>query len=126
LNKIDISSEDVVKGNESKFHHRQKARVSALKGDGIEELKEMIVSCALTLKKDQTEGVILSSLRHKNALTRAKKSISLAKDSLHKNLSAEFVALDLKAGLDAVGEVIGKTVADDILNQIFSEFCIGK
>ena len=126
LNKIDISSEDLVKGNESNFQDRQKARVSALKEEGIEELKEIIVSCALTLKKDQTEGVILSSLRHKDALTRAKKSISLAKDSLHKNLSPEFVALDLKAALDGVGEVIGKTVTDDILNRIFSEFCIGK
>ena len=126
LNKIDISSEDLVKRNEGKFKERQKVRVSALKGHGIEELKGMIVSCALTLQKDQTEGVILSSLRHKNALTRAKKSVSLAKDSLHKNLSAEFVALDLKAALDAVGEVIGKTVTDDILNRIFSEFCIGK
>jgi tRNA modification GTPase len=59
-------------------------------------------------------------------LTRAKKGISLAKESLHKNLSPEFVALDLKAALDAVGEVIGKTVTDDILNRIFSVFCIGK
>jgi tRNA modification GTPase len=126
LNKIDISSDDLVKKNEGKFKDRQRPRVSALEGDGIEELKEMIVSCALTLKKDQTQGVMLSSLRHKNALTRAKKSISLSKDSLHKNLSPEFVALDLKAALDAVGEVIGKTVTDDILNKIFSEFCIGK
>jgi tRNA modification GTPase len=126
LNKIDIGSEELVERNEGKFKNRQRTRVSALKGDGIEKLKEMIVSCASTLKKDQTEGVMLSSLRHKNALTRAKKSLSLAKDSLHKKLSPEFVALDLKAALDAVGEVIGKTVTDDILNKIFSEFCIGK
>ena len=126
LNKIDIGSDDLVKKNEDKFKGRLKVRVSALKGDGIETLKEEIVSCALTLKKDQTQAVILSSLRHKDALTRAKRSLSLAKDSLNKNLSPEFVALDLKAALDAVGEVIGKTVAENILNKIFSEFCIGK
>jgi tRNA modification GTPase len=126
LNKIDIGSENLVKRNEEKFRDESTARVSALKGDGIEDLKEMIVSCALTLKRDQTQGVILSSLRHKDALTRAKRSLSLAKDSLQKDLSPEFVALDLKAGLDAIGEVIGKTVTDDILNKIFSEFCIGK
>jgi tRNA modification GTPase len=126
LNKIDIGSDDLIKRNEEKFKDKPKLRVSALKGDGVENLKEMIVSCALTLKKDQTQGVILSSLRHKDALTRAKRSLSLAKNSLLKNLSPEFVALDLKAALDAVGEVIGKTVTDDILNKIFSEFCIGK
>jgi tRNA modification GTPase len=126
FNKIDIASEKIAMKNEEKFKERPKVRVSALKGNGIENLKEMIVSCALTLKKDQTQGVILSSLRHKDALTRAKRSLSLVKDSLHKNLSPEFVALDLKAALDAIGEVIGKTVTDDILNKIFSEFCIGK
>jgi len=126
LNKIDIGSDDLVKRNEEKFKDKPKVKVSALKGDGIENLKEVIVSCAMTLKKDQTQGVILSSLRHKDALTRAKKSLSLAKDSLQKNLSPEFVALDLKSALDAIGEVIGKTVTEDILNKIFSEFCIGK
>ncbi len=135
FNKIDIASEEIAKKNEEKFleiprlggdKDKSFVRVSALKGDGIEKLKEMIVSCALTLKKDQTQGVILSSLRHNDALTRAKRSLSLVKDSLHKNLSPEFVALDLKASLDAIGEVIGKTVTEDILNKIFSEFCIGK
>jgi tRNA modification GTPase len=126
FNKIDIASEKIAKKNDEKFSERSKVRVSALKGDGIENLKEMIVSCALTLKKDQTQGVILSSLRHKDALSRAKRSLSLAKESLLKNLSPEFVALDLKAALDAIGEVIGTTVTDDILNKIFSEFCIGK
>jgi tRNA modification GTPase len=134
FNKIDVAKESMTKKNEEKFleipskvgKDKSFVRVSALKGDGIENLKEMIVSCALTLKKDQTQGVILSSLRHKDALTRAKRSLSLVKDSLHKNLSPEFVALDLKAALDAIGEVVGKTVTDDILNKIFSEFCIGK
>jgi tRNA modification GTPase len=126
FNKIDIASEKIAKRNEEKFNERPKVEVSALKGDGIENLKEMIVSCALTLKKDQTQGVILSSLRHKDALTRAKRSLSLVKDSLYKNLSPEFVALDLKASLDSIGEVIGKTFTEDILNKIFSEFCIGK
>jgi tRNA modification GTPase len=126
FNKIDIAFENVIKKNEEKLKNKPSVKVSALKGDGIENLKEMIVSRALTLKKDQTQGVILSSLRHKDALTRAKRSLSLAKDSLNRNLSPEFVVLDLKAALDAIGEVIGKTVTDDILNKIFSEFCIGK
>jgi tRNA modification GTPase len=126
FNKIDIAFENVIKKNEEKLKNKPSVKVSALTGDGIENLKEMIISRALTLKKDQTQGVILSSLRHKDALTRAKRSLSLAKDSLNKNLSPEFVVLDLKAALDAIGEVIGKTVTDDILNKIFSEFCIGK
>ncbi len=126
FNKIDIASPDLIKKNQERLHGAPIVRVSALKGDGLERLKEVIASESSVLDKDRTQGVILSSLRHKDALTRAKKSLSLAKDSLKRGMSPEFVALDVKASLDAIGEVIGKTVTDDILNKIFSEFCIGK
>ena len=135
FNKVDIASPDLIRKNEERLKHRSiedgeriqtVVKVSALKGDGLERLKEMIVSGSLVSQKDQTQGVLLSSLRHKDALTRAKKSLSLAKNSLGREMSPEFVALDLKTSLDAIGEVIGKTVTDDILNKIFSEFCIGK
>jgi len=126
FNKIDIASPDLIRRNKEKLKVETIAKVSALKGEGLEGLKEKIVSSSLVMQKDQTQGVLISSLRHKDALTRAKKSLSLAINSLKKNLSPEFVALDVKASLDAIGEVVGKTVTDDILNKIFSEFCIGK
>jgi tRNA modification GTPase len=127
LNKIDIASQDLIRENERRLEeHAAAVKVSALKGDGLDRLKEMIVVSSRSLRKDQTEGVILSSLRHKDALSRAKKSLGLAKTSLEKKMSPEFLALDVKAALDAIGEVVGKTVTDDILNKIFSEFCIGK
>lgn len=143
FNKIDITSPDLIRKNQERLkdrlieesepfnfvqdkRSRTVIKVSALKGDGLERLKEMIVSASQVLQKDQTQGVLLSSLRHKDALIRARKSLSLAKKTLKKNMGPEFVALDLKASLDAIGEVIGKTVTDDILKKIFSEFCIGK
>jgi tRNA modification GTPase len=127
INKVDIASPDLIRKNEQKLGENPiVAEVSALKGDGLDKLKEMIVSSSRSLRKDRTEGVILSSLRHRDALSRAKKSLSLARNSLKKKMSPEFVALDVKASLDAIGEVVRKTVTDDILNKIFSEFCIGK
>ena len=143
FNKIDIASSYLIRKNEEKLieksieesepfnfvqdkRSRTVVKVSALKGDGLDKLKEMMVSTSLVLSKDRTQGVLLSSLRHKDALTRAKRSLTLTKNSLKKKMSPEFVALDVKTSLDAIGEVIGKTVTDDILNKIFSEFCIGK
>jgi tRNA modification GTPase len=127
LNKIDITSSDLIRKNEQKLQESSTTtKVSALKGDGLDKLKQMILSSSRHLQKDRTQGVILSSLRHKDALSRAKRSLSLARNSLKKKMSPEFVALDIKAALDAIGEVVGKTVTDDILNKIFSEFCIGK
>ena len=126
FNKIDIASADVVRKNMEKLKDKSIVKVSALKGEGLDSLKDMIVSSSLVLQKDQTQGVLLSSIRHKDALLRAKKSLSLAMDSVKNKMSPEFVALDVKGALDAIGEVVGKTVTDDILNKIFSEFCIGK
>jgi tRNA modification GTPase len=127
LNKIDIASPDLIRKNEQKLGESPSAvKVSALKGDGLDKLRQMIVSSSRHLQKDRTEGVILSSLRHKDALSRAKRGLGLARKSLEKKMSPEFVALDVKASLDAIGEVVGKTVTDDILNKVFSEFCIGK
>jgi tRNA modification GTPase len=135
FNKTDIASAELIGENQSRIGEilaegsregRLPVMVSALKGTGLEELKEIIVSTLHFMQKDRTLGVMLSSLRHKDALSRAKRSLSLAKKSLKKEMSPEFVALDVRASLDAVGEVVGKTITDDILNKIFSEFCIGK
>lgn len=126
FNKIDIAPPYLIKKNREKLKEKSIVQVSALKGEGLEKLKEMVVSSSIVSTKDQTQSVLLSSLRHKDALMRAKKSLSLAINSLKKKMSPEFVALDVKAALDSVGEVVGKTVTDDILNKIFSEFCIGK
>jgi len=126
FNKIDIASMDLVRKNKKRLKEKSMVEVSALKGKGLESLKEMIVSTSSVLQKDQTQGVLISSLRHKDALTRAEKSLNLAINSLKKKMSPEFVALDVKSSLDAIGEVVGKTFTDDILNKIFSEFCIGK
>jgi tRNA modification GTPase len=126
FNKIDIATSDLIRKNEERIEEKQVIKVSALEGEGLEELKQKIVTASRALKKDRTQGVIISSLRHKDALSRAKRSLRLARDSLKKGMSPEFVALDVRAALDAIGEVVGKTVTDDILNKIFSEFCIGK
>jgi len=126
FNKIDIASADLIQKNKKVLKEKSMVEISALKGKGLESLKEMIVSTSSVLQKDQTQGVLISSLRHKDALIRAEKSLNLAIDSLKKKMSPEFVAMDVKSSLDAIGEVVGKTFTDDILNKIFSEFCIGK
>ncbi len=126
FNKIDIAPADLIAKNQERLTEGSIAKVSALTGEGLERLKDTIVSASRVLRRDQTQSVVISSLRHKHALSRAKKSLLLAKSSLKKGMSPEFVALDVRAGVDAIGEVVGKTVTDDILNKIFSEFCIGK
>lgn len=124
LNKIDLVEEKTAKNFENQFSNRTYHRVSALLGEGMDALKKSIVS---RISRMHREGeVVLTNLRHKECLETALDFLEKSKQGLEKNLSLEFIALDCRKALDKVGEVIGKVYTDDILNRIFSQFCIGK
>lgn len=124
LNKIDLVKEKTAKDFDNQFSNKTSHRVSALLGEGMDALKKSIVS---RISKMHREGeIVLTNLRHKEALETALEFLEKSKQGLEKNLSLEFIALDTRKALDKVGEVIGKVYTDDILNQIFSQFCIGK
>jgi tRNA modification GTPase len=79
-------------------------------------------------KKGAVSSASLTAInaRHQHCLSRAKKNVERALENLAAGESLEFIALDLRAALDAVGDVIGKTDVEEILGEIFSTFCIGK
>ncbi|MDI6803753.1 MAG: tRNA uridine-5-carboxymethylaminomethyl(34) synthesis GTPase MnmE [Bacteroidota bacterium] len=129
FNKIDLINnttqyfDDII----SKLGLLAKVRISALRGDGIEELKEIIFQTSVLNKQTQPEGSIyITNEWHKEVLVKSRESLILALDSTSKGLSGEFIALDLKTSIDALGQIIGKVTSEDILNNIFSKFCIGK
>jgi tRNA modification GTPase len=78
------------------------------------------------LAMGQGEGAVLTRARHRAAVFKARASLARAWESAQRGLGHELVALDLREALDALGEVLGKTRADDILARIFAEFCVGK
>ena len=99
--------------------------VSALRGEGIDTLRNGLSKMVLT--DDVSEGsVVVTSTRHREALEKAGRSLKLALATLDERRSGEFVALDLRAGLDSLGEITGEVTTEDILRNIFSKFCIGK
>lgn len=102
-------------------------RVSALTGYGIDELKQTMVSSTLGGGKQAPESsVLVTNLRHFQAIKSAKEALLLAKESLGRGESSEFVAVDLRSALDSLGEITGVVTTEEILNSIFSKFCIGK
>jgi tRNA modification GTPase len=102
-------------------------RISAKTGQGLKELEKAMVEAArLGMMETSEAGLIVTNQRHKEALSRARRSLGLAQEALRLQKSPEFIALDLRQGLDCLGEIIGVTTTEDILNSIFSKFCIGK
>jgi len=97
--------------------------VSSLSGEGVKSLSELIAKSG-NVSLDETDFMIQS--RHADALMQAKRALLEAKTSLDEGLGPECAALDLRIALDQIQRILGKTFNDDILNHVFSEFCIGK
>ncbi|MCJ7508663.1 MAG: tRNA uridine-5-carboxymethylaminomethyl(34) synthesis GTPase MnmE [candidate division Zixibacteria bacterium] len=125
LNKIDIASNRAAKEMQREFKKRDVISVSALQSIGIKELKDFIIS-SFVVKNKSESSLIISNLRHKQLLEKSLDNLKRAKEGLVKEISPEFIALDLRVALDSIGEIVGKVVTDDILNRIFSKFCVGK
>lgn len=100
--------------------------ISATRGDGLDELKAAIVDSCLKDWKEEREGVVISNIRHKTALEHAVDSLRRAEHILTENKPLELLALELRDALDILGEIVGVVTKEDILNRIFSNFCIGK
>lgn len=100
--------------------------LSAIKREGIEELKEAIIQQFTQTDISSSDRLIVTNIRHNEALIRTKKSLQQLIGSLDNGYSAEFLAVDLKESLDHLGEILGETTTEDILDRIFSRFCIGK
>ncbi len=104
---------------------REIVRVSALKGTGIAELKDKIIEVTLHGKPICTAGIV-TNIRHVHALEKALASVNTLVEEIMKKTSPEFLAVELRDALDAIGEILGVTTSEDILTKIFSNFCIGK
>lgn len=100
--------------------------ISATRGDGLEDLKDAIFNSCLKDWKEEREGVVVTNLRHKTAIESAHASLDRAIHALTENQPIEIIALELRDSLDKLGEIVGAVTTEDILNKIFSDFCIGK
>jgi tRNA modification GTPase len=98
---------------------------SALTGDGIQALRDALAEFVRN-PAGETESGVLTSLRHFEAVSGAIASLSTARDAVGQKIPHEMLLLDLYAALRHLDSLTGETTADDILNQIFSTFCIGK
>jgi len=100
---------------------------SALNNTGIDNLKHTLVDNIISkARATDKESTTITNERHYSALLRAKESLSCSLESLLSGESGEFIAQNLRAAIDSIGEIIGVITTEDILNSIFSKFCIGK
>jgi tRNA modification GTPase len=100
--------------------------VSALTGQGISELRDAILAAVAPTGAFEEETGFITSIRHEQLLRESASYLEKAADAVEANIPHEMLLLDLYAALRPIDAVTGATTADDILNRIFSTFCIGK
>ena len=105
---------------------RETVYTSALSGEGINRLEERMVEMALGGRIVTSEAPMVSNPRHKDALERAAQSLDQALQDLKTGTPDDFVTIHLTASLNALGEITGEAVHEDLLETIFANFCIGK
>ena len=115
------------KADRADFHpHPNYISVSALSGAGIPELKQAVLDRLAPRGELEVQGGFVTSLRQENLLREALAMLEKARDAASANLPHELLLLDLYCALQPLDAITGATTADDILNRIFSTFCIGK
>jgi tRNA modification GTPase len=122
-NKVDLGRKFLIRED---FENIPIVEVSCRTGKGIETLKDAIKNLVWSgeIKTEMLQVMINS--RHQDALNRARDASRRATEALRAGATLELAAMDLRIAVNAVGEIVGKTATEDLLDMIFSQFCIGK
>lgn len=126
LNKIDI--EQKVSSQDLNEYAREShiIPISVKNLEGIDKLEESIKEMFFIGKIDFNDNVYITNVRHKNALDNALNHLNEVKKSIENGFPEDFWAIDLKNVYENIGEVTGDSVNEDLIDQIFSQFCLGK
>lgn len=124
LNKSDL--QQIVGAKELSHISQHVISISAKEGDGVKELTDTITSMFLHGKVSFNDEVVITNIRHKRELMDAVESLKLVKESIAAQMPEDFYSIDLINAYEALGNIIGESIEDDLADEIFSKFCMGK
>jgi tRNA modification GTPase len=127
INKKDLPLKLSLEEIKKRFPEDPLVSISALKNEGVEDLKKAIYSSLIHRDiRVSPEHLIVANIRHKTALTQINENLLNGLKGLEEGTSLEFIAFEIRSALDALGEMVGETTTEEVLNRIFEQFCIGK
>ena len=125
INKTDLEDKHLEKEKILIEKKKPILKIVAQTGEGIEKLYEKIEEM-FHMDEIQADKTIITNLRHKNQITEARKNIEKAMQSIKENLPVDMVAIPIKESLECLGKITGENISEDIIQEIFSKFCLGK
>ena len=131
FNKCDLFDDNIVDTfNEEKlnldFDKNNSIKFSAKDKNDIEKLRDKFVDLVSDFNSSMEDNRVVTNIRHRNSLKKARASLLKSVEAISLNESNEFIAVHFRRALTALGEITGLVTTDEILNNIFSKFCIGK
>lgn len=126
LNKSDLNS--CVSENDPRLNEVSKniLKISALNKTGIEELYEKIALMFKLNEINLDNDILITNIRHKNIISKALENVKKANEALNINMPIDIITIYIKDILEDLGEITGEVVTEDVINEIFSKFCLGK
>ncbi len=126
INKTDIQKENLQENKDIIETNKKIINISAQTGIGIHELYDEIEKMFQLNEIDSSKEIIITNMRHKNQIVLAKKSIEEAIEAVKKRYPIDMIAIPMRQCLEELGKITGENVSEDIINEIFSKFCLGK
>ena len=126
LNKMDLETKVDENNEKIKDANSKVIKMSALKKEGIEELYNEISNLFSLNEINLDNEVLITNIRHKNLISKAIKDVKKAKETLDKKMPLDIIAIFMKDILEDLEEITGEEVTEDIIDEIFSKFCLGK
>ena len=126
LNKNDLNS--VISENDENLKKASKniLKISALNKTGIDELYEKISELFNLNEINLDNDILITNVRHKNIISKSLENVKKANEALNMNMPIDIITIYIKEILEDLGEITGEVVTEDIINEIFSKFCLGK
>lgn len=126
INKIDLGAKWTKEDIHNKLPNASIIETSMLQRLGVTEIEETIVDMVYSGNVKQNDSVMVTNVRHKELLEKAYGSLKDAYNMAVIREAMDFIEVDIKAAYDFLGEITGETVSDDIINEVFARFCLGK
>ncbi len=126
LNKIDLTP--VLDENDTRLKEGSSTilKISALNQDGIEELYQKITEMFQLNEIEIDNEVVITNLRHKNLISKAIENVKKTKETVEQKMPLDIISVFIKDILEDLGNITGEIVTEDIINEIFAKFCLGK
>ena len=126
INKRDLGAVLSAEEISAKLPASQVIEASLLQGQGITEIEDAVEELVYGGEITQKESMMVNNVRHIELLQQGRRSLEDALQMTQMREALDFIEVDVKSAYEQLGEIIGETVSDDIINEVFARFCLGK